>query len=99
MKSKHGPEPFPGNGESGGHGEVTGCWALESEGRVVFRGMELFSAAASLAVSDVCEVYAFSSVECVMSRKNQCASVNPQMRKIDALTALNLVAGIISERS
>ena len=65
--------PFPGSDESGGHGEVTGCWALESEGRVVFRGgrvgMELFSAAASLAVSDVCEVYAFSSVECVMSRK------------------------------
>ena len=50
----------------------------------MFRGMELFSAAASLAVSDVCEVYAFSSVECVMSRKNQCASVNAQMRKFDS---------------
>ena len=39
--------PFPGSDESGGHGEVTGCWALESEGRGswgVAVGMELFSA-------------------------------------------------------
>ena len=52
--------------------------------------MEVFSAAASLAVSDVCEVYAFSSVECVMSRKNQCASINPQMRNSTRAFALRL---------
>ena len=52
--------------------QVTGCWASESERRLVLAesGWSFFSAwLRHSAVSEVCEVYAFSSVECDESRE------------------------------